>query len=72
MTFDDKILVERILLLVYAERVRQEQLKAEGRFPHTCADLEMDNGTRLAVLGEEFGEVCRELQPGGSVENLRK
>lgn len=57
---------------VCVERCRQEQLKAEGQFRHTCADLEMDNATRLAVLGEEFGEVCKELQDGGTVENLRK
>ena len=35
------------------ERGRQEQLKA--------ADATMSNGAWLAVLGEEFGEVCRAL-----------
>ena len=41
------------------ERARQERLKAEGKFTFTCADPQMTDGARIAVLGEEFGEVCR-------------
>ena len=41
------------------ERARQNQLKAEGKFMYTCADPQMTDGARIAVLGEEFGEVCR-------------
>jgi hypothetical protein len=47
-------LVYQIML----ERDRQDTLKAEGRFTHTCADL-LPNEKRLAVLAEEFGEVAR-------------
>lgn len=61
--------VDHILIEVGAERARQDQLKAAGRFAKTCADP-MTNGARLAVLGEEFGEVCRamlEIGEGGEV-----
>jgi len=53
------LIPNEILLEVVAERARQERLKAEGRFRFSCADVEMSNGERLAVLGEEFGEVAR-------------
>lgn len=46
------------------ERMRQEHLKAEGKFTLTCAD-EMSNGARLAVLMEEVGEVARAILEGG-------
>lgn len=46
---------------IIIERARQERLKSEGRFAYTCADLEMSNAERAAVLGEEFGEVCHEV-----------
>lgn len=45
---------------VSRERTHQEALKNEGRFEHTCAD-EMDPFRKLAILGEEFGEVSRAL-----------
>jgi NTP pyrophosphatase (non-canonical NTP hydrolase) len=54
----------RILEAIYMERERQEKLKAEGRFAFTCADSEMSNPERLTVLGEEFGEVCHEVNEG--------
>lgn len=41
------------------ERLRQEQLKAAGRFLYTCADDGMKDAERLAVLMEEVGEVAR-------------
>jgi hypothetical protein len=44
---------------VYHERRRQDDLKAAGRFAHTCADVDMGNAERLAVLVEEVGEVAR-------------
>jgi len=44
---------------ILAERERQEQLKAEGRFVYTCADVEMTTMACLAVLTEEVGEVAR-------------
>jgi hypothetical protein len=40
------------------ERLRQNQLKMAGKFPHTCADPITDF-QKLPVLGEEFGEVCQ-------------
>jgi NTP pyrophosphatase (non-canonical NTP hydrolase) len=64
------------------ERKRQEQMKREGRFAHTCADAGMGNADRLACLAEEMGEVAQEVltQKGrrlardttGTVEGLRK
>lgn len=43
------------------ERARQERLKAEGKFVYSCADAEMTDLERLAVLMEEVGEVSREV-----------
>lgn len=51
--------IEYALNTVRAERERQDKLKADGRFRFTCADLEMSDGERLAVLTEELGEVAR-------------
>lgn len=56
---------ERILAEVSDERLRQEALKLAGRFTHTCADA-MPDGARVAVLGEEFGEVCRAVLESGT------
>lgn len=44
---------------VYRERVRQDQLKAAGRFELTCADAELPASEKLAILVEEVGEVAR-------------
>jgi NTP pyrophosphatase (non-canonical NTP hydrolase) len=46
---------------ILAERRRQDKLKAEGRFKHTCADDGMGNSDRLACLVEEVGEVAQEV-----------
>lgn len=46
---------------VYHERGRQEDLKSQGKFPYTCADPELTHPERLTILGEEFGEVCHEV-----------
>jgi hypothetical protein len=53
-----------VLSDIFEERVRQEKLRDAGRFSHTCADAGMADATRVSVLGEEFGEVCRALQRG--------
>ena len=53
-----------VLAEVGRERSRQEQLKAEGKFTYTCADAEMTDGQRLAVLVEEVGEVARAMNDG--------
>ncbi len=48
------------LRAVYRERMRQDDLKAAGKFHWTCADSHgVHNSAKLAVLAEEFGEVSR-------------
>lgn len=47
---------------VRAERTRQELLRAAGKFLYTCASPDFaafSHFGRVAVLGEEYGEVCR-------------
>lgn len=51
---------KKLLYEIRFERMRQEQLKAEGRFPWTCSDTVAD-AKKLAVLAEEFGEASREV-----------
>lgn len=46
---------------VLEERARQEQLKAEGKFRYSCADLECTDDIKHRYLTEEVGEVSREL-----------
>lgn len=43
------------------ERRKQELFKQTGRFKFSCADLEISQSERLAVLAEEFGEVAHEI-----------
>lgn len=45
---------------ILAERQRQDDLKAQGKFSATCAD-ELPAFEKLAILAEEFGEVAKEL-----------
>jgi len=51
----------RSLEAVGQEIERQTSLKASGRFQYTVSDPEMNDFERLAVLGEEFGEVSHEV-----------
>ena len=60
-TADHSFPTNQVLEKVYAERIRQEHLKSAGRFAYTCADSEMTNPEKLAVLAEEFGEVAHEV-----------
>ncbi len=54
------------------ERFRQERLRIAGKFSATCADpTAMTNAERFAVLGEEFGEVAREVVEHGDDGVLR-
>lgn len=77
-----------IYISIFDERVRQEQLKAEGKFSFSLADMtrprvngelcprigyigspekvsvNVTHAERLAVLGEEFGEVSKEVNEG--------
>lgn len=52
---------ETALAAVRAERRRQEQRKAEGRFEFTCADDGLTNSEKLTILAEEVGEVAQEV-----------
>jgi hypothetical protein len=64
-----------VLEEVRKERVRQEQLVMDGKFPFNCSDPERLNIEKFPVLGEEFGEVSKEVYElligPGSKENLR-
>jgi NTP pyrophosphatase (non-canonical NTP hydrolase) len=46
---------------VFAERLRQEELRKSGKFLWTCADPDQSPERKLAVLAEEFGEAAREV-----------
>jgi len=58
-------ITEDILHMVLQERARQDALVAAGKLPFNCADPMIDQGgdhaLKLAVLGEEFGEVAKEV-----------
>lgn len=64
-----------VLELVKRERERQEKLRRQGKFAHTCAGPGMSNAERFLVLAEEFGEVGHELNEGigdGRIVNMTK
>jgi hypothetical protein len=65
---------ERALTAVGSERKRQERLKETGKFKFTCAGIEMTPAEKFAVLGEEFGEVAREVltQPDDAIAHDTK
>lgn len=50
---------DRALELVACERLRQDRLKAAGKFEYGCDDMELSDGEFLIVLVEETGEVAR-------------
>jgi hypothetical protein len=52
---------DQIIHAIVAERLRQEKLKAQGKFTFTCADSAVPYTENLAVLAEEFGEVAKEV-----------
>lgn len=56
---------------ILAERERQEELKADGKFSFTCADDQLTDFQKLSILTEEVGEVARECNEGISSNNLR-
>lgn len=64
------IYAEQPIADIMDERARQDDLKRAGRFAYTCADPELSHAERLTVLGEEFGEVCHEVNEaiGGRTE----
>ena len=56
--------MNEVLAAVRRERMRQETLKLEGKFPWTANELSsavesITDCERLAVLAEEFGEVAK-------------
>lgn len=53
-----------ILGRVADERRRQNRLIAEGVIPWDCANPDVGDAPKLAVLGEEFGEVARAVVEG--------
>lgn len=76
-----------IMEQVLQERVKQDQLKASGKFAYTCRDYQLSVTDKLTVLMEEVGEVarcCLELQalaqptamqsrePGWQIKKLRQ
>lgn len=63
--------IASILLKVYLERQRQEELLKAGKFGYTAADGKISDWRKAAILGEEVGEVCRALNDGESVEALQ-
>ena len=46
---------------IIEERIRQERLKREGKFKHTCAEPDMLASEKYLVLAEETGEVARAI-----------
>jgi NTP pyrophosphatase (non-canonical NTP hydrolase) len=60
---------DRAIRAIRAERVRQERLKAMGKFHHTAADVDLPCVLKLPILTEEVGEVARALCDG---TNLRE
>ena len=56
--FSKSVLVLREVL---AERERQEDLRAAGKFSFTCASAAICAERKLPILAEEFGEVAREI-----------
>jgi NTP pyrophosphatase (non-canonical NTP hydrolase) len=44
---------------ITSERIRQDALKAEGRFRFTVNESALSESERLAILVEEVGEVAR-------------
>lgn len=60
-----------LLDLILRERYRQNTLKAEGKFPYTCADHEITDSERAVILTEEIGEVCRAVHDENP-ENLKE
>lgn len=67
----DTVLMGNALSDVYLERVRQERLRDEGKFSHTCAQPDCPNHLRFAALMEEVGEVAH-AHLEGDPDEMRK
>jgi NTP pyrophosphatase (non-canonical NTP hydrolase) len=55
---------------VAAERKRQNELKAQGKFTYTAAD-EVSSVLKLPILLEEVGEVAKALNEGDDLASLQ-
>lgn len=75
--YDNERRLDRVLTEVKQERVRQEELKADGKFLWTCSDnyftppgaepfarTKVSESEKLAVLSEEVGEASKEVVEG--------
>jgi len=51
--------MDAVLHEVRCERLRQDELVRNGTHPFRCADAQVDQGSKLLVLSEEFGEVAK-------------
>jgi hypothetical protein len=60
---------QEALNAVLSERWRQYRKLTEKGIPTDCADPATPSSLKLAVLGEEFGEVCKALIEGTNVED---
>lgn len=69
VTAHDRLTWKGVLSHVTAERDRQDLLKANGKFEHTCAD-DITNDRKLTILTEEFGEVARAINDNMSPEEI--
>lgn len=52
---------QTVMESVFVERRRQVQLGRAGKIPHPCEDPLTHWGYKIGVLGEEYGEVCKEV-----------
>lgn len=58
-----------ILFDIQKERERQEILLIQGKFPWSCANLEVGDRAKLSVLAEEFGEAAKEAAQIGEIRD---
>src|SRR5215469_7533622 len=52
---------QRVLELIWLERLRQIQLLADGKHKYTCATAGIAPEWKLCILTEEVGEVARAI-----------
>lgn len=61
--------MEAVCLEIQDERWRQECKVQTGKIPWDCADPSVEDDRKLAVLGEEFGEVAKALIEGDGLRD---
>lgn len=50
-----------VLEVIWMERLRQKQLFRDGKLDFSCDSPVVDPLRKLAVIGEEYGEVAKEV-----------